>query len=454
MRSSNNMNVLYLHSHDTGRCIEPHGYPVRTPNLMRLAEQGVTFRRCFCAGPTCSPSRASLLTGLYPHASGMVGLAHRGFALNDPGQHLANVLSRRAGCHTALCGTQHETTRDRRHELGYQTLIECEPVADRPHDHYAPVGRAAADWLGQQPSQPFFLSVGFAKPHAYQGPTQDPRFVTPPAGLPDTPQIREHFAKVHAGIQAMDRAMGQVLDALDEAGLAEQTLVVCTTDHGLAIPGRKCNLSDGGLGVVSIWRGPGGFTGGHVIDALTSHVDFAPTLCQTIGVEPPDWYQGTSLLPLVKGEQSQVRDTVYAQINYHAAYQPERCVRTERWKYIRRFNHRNRRILPNCDDSPAKTLLMEHGWATQTLAEQELYDLMLDPNEQRNLLDLNGRAIESQHQPVLEQRQQQLDDWMDQHDDPLRSGYVEPPAGAEVNDVDMLSPHSWAWKRGSGPLQR
>src|SRR5262245_4032488 len=100
-------NILYIHSHDTGRYIQPYGHAVPTPNLQRLAEEGVLFRQAFCVAPTCSPSRASLLTGQSAHSSGMLGLAHRGFRLNDYGQHLIHTL-RQAGYHSTLIGMQHE----------------------------------------------------------------------------------------------------------------------------------------------------------------------------------------------------------------------------------------------------------------------------------------------------------------------------------------------------------
>jgi len=87
-------NILYIHSHDTGRYISPFGHDVPTPNIQRLAEQGILFRQNHCAAPTCSPSRAALLTGQYAHASGMLGLAHRGFALNDYRQHIIHTLGR------------------------------------------------------------------------------------------------------------------------------------------------------------------------------------------------------------------------------------------------------------------------------------------------------------------------------------------------------------------------
>ncbi len=102
----NRPNILYLHSHDTGRYIQPYGYAVPTPNLQRLAEGGMLFRQAFCASPTCSPSRASLLTGMVPHSNGMRGLAHFGFTLDDPTQHLLYTL-RQAGYQTVLAGEQH-----------------------------------------------------------------------------------------------------------------------------------------------------------------------------------------------------------------------------------------------------------------------------------------------------------------------------------------------------------
>ena len=102
-----NYNIVYLHTHDTGRGIQPYDPGIKTPNLMRLAQEGVLFRNAYCVGPTCSPSRSGLLTGQYPHQNGMFGLAHRGFSLNDYGKHLANFL-KGYGYETALFGMQHE----------------------------------------------------------------------------------------------------------------------------------------------------------------------------------------------------------------------------------------------------------------------------------------------------------------------------------------------------------
>lgn len=105
--SSRRPNILYIHSHDTGRFTSPYGYQVPTPNLQGLASEGIVFRQAFCAAPTCSPSRASLLTGACPHSNGMLGLAHRGFALNDYRQHIIHTLRREAGYRSTLIGLQH-----------------------------------------------------------------------------------------------------------------------------------------------------------------------------------------------------------------------------------------------------------------------------------------------------------------------------------------------------------
>ena len=97
--------------------------------------------------------------------------------------------------------------------------------------------------------------------------------------------------------------------------------------------------------------------------------------------------QGTSLMPLVRGEVERVHEEIFAEVTYHAAYEPQRAVRTERWKYIRRFGSYPYTVLANCDDSASKELLVELGWGEQVVAREQLYDLALDPEEAHNLAD-------------------------------------------------------------------
>ena len=419
-------NILYLHSHDTGRYIQPYGHAVSTPNLQKLAEEGVMFRRAFCANPTCSPSRAALLTGTAPHSAGALGLAHRGFVMKDYGRHITRTL-RKAGYYSALVGVQHIARRGEEDRIGYD---QVDPARE---------GRVerAIEFLDNAPRRPFFLSVGFSETHRdfpEDHPLDDPDYVLPPAPLPDTPETREDVARFHASARILDNKMGQVLDALERNGLARNTLALCTTDHGIAFPRMKCNLTDGGIGVMLIVRGPGGFEGGRAKDALASHVDIFPTLCDLLGIEPPDWLQGVSLMPVIRGEAKSVRDEVFAEVNYHASYEPMRCVRTDRHKYIVRYEDRDRPTLPNCDDSLSKTLWLENGWADMAPDREALYDLVFDPNESNNLAGEPGAA------GALADMRGRLRRWMEETDDPMLEGRIPAPADAVVNPVDGLSP--------------
>ncbi len=424
-------NILYIHSHDTGRYIQPYGHDIPTPNLQRLAEQGVLFRQAFCAGPTCSPSRAALVTGQSPHSSGMIGLAHRGFRLDDYGHHLVHTL-RDAGYYSALSGVQHVAAEPE--IIGYDEILGRGGTSERRREAHL----AAADFLRHPPSQqPFFLSVGFVETHRVfpePGPEDDPRYCLPPGPLPDTPETRYDMAAFTTSARALDEKMGVVFAALEETGLAENTLVICTTDHGIAFPRMKCNLQDSGIGIMLIMRGPGGFTGGQISDALVSHVDIFPTLCDLLEIAPPEWLEGVSLMPYVRGEQKTARDAVFSEVTYHAAYEPMRCVRTDRWKYIRRYDERLLPVLPNCDDGPSKDLWLAHGWAERPYAREELYDVIFDPHETDN------RAGDPAVQPVLEGLRERLDRWMADTHDPLLDGFVPPPPGAKVNDPKGRSP--------------
>ena len=170
------------------------------------------------------------------------------------------------------------------------------------------------------------------------------------------------MAAFKASARSLDQGIGAVLHALHDFGLAERTLLICTTDHGLAFPGAKATLFDRGIGVMMIMRGPGGFSGGKVIDSPVSHLDIYPTLCELAGVEQPEWLQGSSLMPLVRGETDALHEAIFAEVTFHAAYEPQRAVRTDRWKYIRRFDDYPHPVLANCDDGPSKDLLVAAGW--------------------------------------------------------------------------------------------
>ena len=186
MKQSRLINIVLLHSHNTGRYIEPYGYKVSTPNLQRLAAEGVTFRNAFSAAPTCSPSRAAFLSGMWSHSCGMLGLAHRGFSMRDYRFHCVHHFNA-VGYTTALAGVEH--TAPDPETVGYgKILTSSDPNYDgEPKD----AADAAIDFLGEPPDNPFFLSVGltethrpFPEPDPEKSPQEDYRFCRPPLPLP------------------------------------------------------------------------------------------------------------------------------------------------------------------------------------------------------------------------------------------------------------------------------
>ncbi|MFT4047707.1 MAG: sulfatase [Solimonas sp.] len=425
------MNLLYLHTHDSGRFISPYGYDLPTPAMAQLAREGVLFRKAFSAAPVCSPSRAALLQGNWPHENGMIGLAHRGSRLNDPSQHLARVLGR-AGWRSVLVGEQHVAPAAGLGELGYD---EVPAVASTRAADVIPV---ALDWLRRRDrGQRFFLTVGLHETHRPYPPldaSDDTRYLAPPPGMPDTPEIREDVAGYRKMVRAADEGFGQVLDVLRETGAADDTLVVLTTDHGLPWPDMKCTVSDAGTGVMLILRGPGGFSGGKVVDAMVSQLDIFPTFCELAGLPRPPWLRGESLVALVQGERAAVHDALFAEVTCHAASEPMRSIRTERWRYIRRFDGADLRVLANVDAGAAKTLFIEHGWQRWLPQAESLHDLVLDPGEKVNLA---GRA---DHAAILDELRQRLHRWMVETHDPLLDPDWRPPEAIHVVSRRSIRP--------------
>ncbi|MFY9488914.1 MAG: sulfatase [Solirubrobacterales bacterium] len=423
-------NILYLNSHDTGRYVQPYGYAVPTPNIQRLADQGLLFRKAFAAAPICSGSRASLLTGQFAHSSGMLGLAHRGYRLADPHQHIVHVL-REAGYWSASIGEQHVSADPA--TIGYDRNVEIDSSRAR---HVAP---AAVELIAERANadEPFFMSVGFFETHREffePSSVRDALYSLPPANVPDSPETRRDMAAFKASARSLDQGVGAVLNALDEHETEEDTLVILTTDHGLAFPGAKATLYDRGTGVMLIMRGPGGFTGGRVLDAMVSHLDLYPTICDLSQIAHPEWLRGHSLLPLVQREAVEINDSLFSEMTFHAAYEPQRAVRTRRYKYIRRFDNGHAgQVMPNVDDGLTKDFLVEHGWAKQAVEPEQLFDLILDPAEAVNLIDRPECG------EVADELRSQLDRWMIETEDPLLDGPIAPKPGTVYNKPDQIS---------------
>jgi N-sulfoglucosamine sulfohydrolase len=177
-----------------------------------------------------------------------------------------------------------------------------------------------------------------------------------------------------------------------------------------------------------------GFEGGRARDELVSHLDIFPTICELAGIEPPSWLQDGRSSPLMDPEHGPAESTeIFAELTYHAAYEPRRAIRTDRYKYTRRFDG-SYPVLANCDDSPSKEAYLARGWASRPVARQALHDLFFNPGEGRDVID------EPAYAEVAAELRRRLEESMERTDDPLLRGPLSPPPGALVNTQDQVSP--------------
>ena len=437
--SSLRPNVVMIITHDTGQHLGCYGAGLATPHIDRLAETGVRFENYFCTAAQCSPSRGSIMTGKYPHRNGLVGLAHIGWEFS-PGERTLPMILGEAGYQTYLFGVQHETSRPER--LGYAHVLDCAGAG--PDGKF--LGRAADAtdaFLARLPAlsradTPFFASIGFVETHRpfnQSGYDNDsPEDVTPLPWLPDRPGIREDIAGLNGLVYEVDRCVGRIIDALEQAGLRENTVLIFTTDHGTAMPRAKGTCYDPGVKTAMIVNAPGRFAPA-VRTELASNVDLLPTLCEIAGAFAPDDIDGRSFLPLLEGRSCETRSDVFLEMTWHDRYNPMRAIRTSRWKYIRNFGERPLVYLPlDVFLGRAGEEVRDEYYASRR-PEEELYDLDTDPLETANLAD-DPRCAD-----VLRRLRARVADWMHSTGDRLLEGDWPPTEAQRKRDEDDQTPN-------------
>jgi arylsulfatase A-like enzyme len=233
----------------------------------------------------------------------------------------------------------------------------------------------------------------------------------------------------------MDECAGVVLDALRSSGKEEETILIFTTDHGVALPHMKCNLYDTGIGVSLMVKYSGNPTQGRAVDSMVSQIDLFPTLCELNAIPQPEWLQGVSLLPVLNGKVTEIRKELFAEVTYHASYEPMRCIRTDRYKYIRRFDDHDGIVPSNIDGGIGKDFLFEHGYLDVKLDKEMLFDLYLDPTERNNV------AGRQEYHEIYRSMSSRLGNWMEETGDLLKDGVRFPtPEGAIVNKLSCIDP--------------
>ena len=414
-------------------------HEVKTPNIDKLASQGMRFDRCFTATAMCAPTRQQLYTGVFPVRNG----AYPNHSKVRSGTKSLGHHFKELGYRVALIGKKH---------YGPAPSFPFEYLGgaarkDGPagFDEELPLAKAKA-FVDRDADQPYFLIVASNQPHKPwtrgDASVYDPAKLTVPAYLPDTPTTRKQFAAYYAEISYFDRQLGRVMKIVDDSGRADNTIVVYSSEQGSNFTHCKWTCYETGLRTGFIVRWPANVKPGSTTDAMVQYVDVIPTLLHAAGTDPqkidtglpgaPDGgrgFDGRSFLPVLLGEANAHHDHVFGVhttrgiISGSASY-PIRSIRDTRYKYIRNLSH----------ESPFKNIVnngrgsadfwndwVEAAKTDATIARlvdryrhrpaEEFYDLDADPYEQKNL------AGEPQHRARMDAMKTKLDAWMTQQGD-------------------------------------
>lgn len=410
-----NIVVFLSDDHTLADCSVYGATDIKTPQMERLAQAGMTFDSAFVASPSCAPSRAAMLTGLMPARNGAEANHSR------PGEQIKKLPAylQELGYEVVAFGKVGHYVQTP--EYGFDLARHF-----RYHEDVA-VGEAIK-WLKARDSEkPLCLFVGSNWPHVpwAKADSFDPAAISIPPTHVDTPETRKARAKYYQSIRTMDDELGQVFDAAYEK-LGENTLFVHTSDHGAQWPFAKWNLYDAGIRTPLIVSWPGRIATDVRSDAMVSWVDLLPTLVEAAGGTPDESLDGRSFLPVLAGQVNHHRDAIYTTHSGDGNFNvyPARSVRDKQFKYILNlhpefvFNshvtrgHEAHAYWPSwvakAKSSPAAERTVERY---QQRPSEELYDLEADPLEQRNLAD------QPEHAERLAQMRKQLTLWMDQQGD-------------------------------------
>ncbi len=419
-------NILWIVAEDLSPIIPPYGdYTVETPNLSRLAAEGVRYSSVFSTSGVCAPSRATIALGTYQNR---VGAQHmRTLRPSTVAPYPYGVTS-----YEALPPPAAKMHSQYFREAGYYTSNN----AKEDYQFRKPLtawdeSSGNAHWRNRAPGQPFFSIFNLGITHESQvwAQQENPLLVPEnldvpvPPYLPSTELALRDIRQVYSNIVAMDRQVGEILQQLEEDGLQDNTLVFFYSDHGGPLPRQKRLLYDSGIHLPMIVRFPDGWRAGEVDDQLISFVDFKSTALSLAGIQPPDYVDGRAFL----GEfvNSPERAYIHAAADrLDAQYDTIRAVRDSRYKYLRNYNvDRSYYLaLPYREQMAIMQELLrlnEAGelndiqaqWFRYQKPPEELFDTEIDPHE------LNNLAQDPIYRNKLDELSSELDAWLDNIND-------------------------------------
>jgi len=411
-------NIVLIVGEDMGPELRCYGDAnAITPNIDRLAAQGMRFTRCFTHAPVCAPSRSGLITGRYPTS---IGTHHMRSTLLKPPPLFTDYLKK----------------------AGYTIAWPTKSPYGKTDFNFAVPPKAfdrVTDWTKEIPKQPFFgfynittsheskiraPATEFARLTARLKPSErrDPAKMKLPAYYPDTPEVRRDLANYYELVTAVDYQVGVVLDALEKAGIVDNTIVFLTGDHGRGLPRSKRWVYNQGIHVPLIVRWPGRIQPKTVRDDLVCFLDFAPTILALAGVEVPKEMQGQIFLG---PKQAPERKYIFAaRDRMDETYDRIRTVRDKHCQYIRNFEpdlpYAQRiaygELMPTMQvwrklHAEGKLNSVQDAFFAATKPREELYDVDTDPDEVHNL------AADPKYRDKLTKMRAALDHWLKETND-------------------------------------
>ena len=415
-------NIVVFLADDAGMDFGCYGNTaISTPNIDKLAAKGLRFERAFLTSPQSSPSRTSMMTGMFPHTIGTEDL-HDGLA---PGQRTIPGYLGEVGYETAVMLKTHwgpvgDKQFSRILKAGYEPGQG--PLTKTTWDSYD-------EFLDDNKDNPFFLWVGFIDPHRPYNRDKcarinDPGEIDVPPFLVDDPATARDMADYYDEISRMDGDVGRMVAGLEKRGLSDNTIIVFLSDNGRPFPRCKGTLYDTGIQtpLIVVWNGVTRAGSVHS-NGLVSTIDLAPTILDMAGVEKPADMYGESFVPLIRKPSGRGREFVFAERNWHDTDEYIRCVRTEKLKLV--YNayydlpHGTPMDVSTSDSWYSLKAAQREGGLTpeQSLlfecprAMVEIYDLEKDPMELNNVADCPEYRERGKHLSKL------LTDWQKQTGD-------------------------------------
>lgn len=448
-------NVLWIIGEDFSPELGCYGNPsVSTPNIDRLASEGVRYTQACITAPICSIARSALMTGRYQTSIGAHHhRSHRvdGYQLPE-GVGIFTDLFREAGYHTSNLKNS---------PVGGTGKTDFNFNLDQqPYD--------GADWAERADGQPFYAQINFSETHrsfSAHPKAIDPETVELPPYYPDHPAVRKDWALYLEDAQHLDDRVGAVLQRLEDEGLAEDTIVFFFSDHGRAMPRGKQFLYEGGMVIPLIVRipekyRPAGFTPGSTDDQLVSHIDITATSLALAGIERPANFDAQVFIGADAAPPREIQ--FCARDRADETQDRIRAARTADWKYIRNYHPERPYTQPNhYKDTSYPPLQVLKQWKAEgklneaqepfmadSRPPEELYDLNADPFELANL------AADPAHAAKLAEMQAALDAWIEETGDTGAAPEDPVPVEYELrNSVDGWATSTGRMKKEDGRLQ-